>query len=101
MGSKGMRKCPESSVFDSRDAPVACSVAFTVAPEITDPVLSVTVPEKLPFAWPYTSGQSGSTREQNTASRVFLVSIDLSLAVPARDANGSARSLLKHFGCLG
>lgn len=82
MGSRGIRKCPESSVFDSRVAPVACSVALTVAPEITDPVLSVTVPEKLPLAWPYRSGQMGSTREQNARSRAFFVSIDLSLAVP-------------------
>src|SRR5580700_8744582 len=85
-----MRKCPESSAFDSRVAPVACEVALTVAPEITDPVLSVTVPEKLPVAWPYRSGQMGKTSEQNTTSSVLLVSIDLSLGGARRVANGLA-----------
>src|SRR5580658_183444 len=82
MGSKGMRKCPESSVFDSRVAPVACSVARTVAPEITDPVLSVTVPEKLPLDWPYRSGQMGNTTKQKTTSRALLLDIDFSLRAP-------------------
>src|SRR5580693_6625387 len=82
MGSRGMRKWPESSVFDSRVAPVACSVASTVAPEITDPVLSVTVPEKLPLDWPYRSGQMGNTTKLKAPSRAFLLNIDFSFRWP-------------------
>jgi hypothetical protein len=57
-------------------------VTFTVAPEITDPVLSVTVPEKLPFAWPYSSGLTQNTTEQKiTTINVLLISIDIPLAL--------------------
>jgi hypothetical protein len=57
-------------------------VTFTLAPVTTDPVLSVTVPEKLPVAWPYKSGQTGNTSEQKTTSSAFLVSINLPLCGP-------------------
>jgi hypothetical protein len=57
-------------------------VALTIAPEITDPVLSVTVPAKFPFAWPYRSGQMGNRTKQKTTSRALLLDIDFSLRVP-------------------
>ena len=64
---------------------------MTVAPGITDPVLSETVPEKLPVAWPHNDGQMDS-REQNTTSSVRLVSIDLSPAAPIEWQTGYAFS---------
>ena len=47
---RGTRKCPVSSVSASRETFVAWAVTFTFAPATTAPVLSVTVPEKLPVA---------------------------------------------------
>jgi len=56
---------------------VPCEVTFTDAPEITDPVLSAMVPEKLPFAWPYSKGQRQNTSEHdNSTSSALLLSID-------------------------
>ena len=54
---------------------------FTFAPATTEPVLSVTVPEKPAVAWPYRSGQTGNTSEQKTTSSAFLVSIKFPRAV--------------------
>jgi hypothetical protein len=48
---------------------VLCEVARTVAPEITDPVLSVIVPEKLPFYCACRSGQMASTNKEKTTTR--------------------------------
>ena len=56
------------------------------------PVLSDTVPEKLPLAWPYRSGQMGNTSEQNTTSSAFLVSIEIPRAVPDGEAIGTLLS---------
>ena len=55
---------------------VPCEVARTYALEITDPVLSETVPEKLPVAWPYRSGQTGNTSEPNITSSSLLIIIN-------------------------
>src|SRR4029077_13972545 len=56
--------------------PVPCEVAFTVAPDTTAPALSETVPEKLPVACPYRSGQTENASEQTaTMSSVLFFSI--------------------------
>jgi hypothetical protein len=47
-----------------------------------DPDLSTTLPEKLPFAWPYMTGEKPSTRAQATTIKnilfvIFLVEASL------------------------
>ncbi|MGH9697896.1 MAG: hypothetical protein ACRD52_00385, partial [Candidatus Acidiferrales bacterium] len=60
---------------------VSCDVAVTVAPGITDPDLSVTVPEKLAVAWPYALGEMHSTAKHAIAihknSLLFIVDTPL------------------------
>src|SRR5260370_7392324 len=51
-------------------------MAVTVAREITDPVLSDTVPEKLPFAWPYTAGQVNNRNADTALGNALLGSIN-------------------------
>jgi hypothetical protein len=47
---------PLSLVMEDRDVPVAGTVTVTFAPGTADPVMSVTVPEMLPVACPYSNG---------------------------------------------
>ena len=59
-------------------------VTFTVAPVTTAPALSETVPEKLPLAWPYRSGQAETASEKTIATNsVFLFNIPAPLGGPA------------------
>ena len=53
-----------------------CEVAFTVAPDTTAPALSETVPEKLPVAWPYTTGLIENSSEETATISFRLVSIN-------------------------
>jgi hypothetical protein len=64
---------------------------LTFTPDTTDPVLSVTVPEKLPVAWPYRSGQMGNTSEQNSPSSSFLVVIKFPLGASASIGDAAGR----------
>src|SRR5208283_19942 len=71
--SKLTMKCPASSVFVSRVAPVPCEVTVTVAPEIAEPDLSVTVPRKLPVAWPYVSCPQQAAAIKTTTAITIIV----------------------------
>jgi hypothetical protein len=64
-----------SSVFDSRDTPVPSEMALTAAPATTDPLLSVTVPEKLPVACPYMKEGTQSTATYASAAHNSLLLI--------------------------
>jgi hypothetical protein len=55
-------------------------VIFTAAPAITEPVLSATVPERTPFAWPYRSEQRENTEPRTATSSTLLFSISFPLA---------------------
>src|SRR5208283_4441039 len=73
--SKLTMKCPASSVLVSRVAPVPCEVTVTVAPETGPPDLSVTVPRKLPVAWPYVScpQQAAAIKTTTAITRILLL----------------------------
>jgi hypothetical protein len=63
-------------VAASRVTPVPCEVMVTLAPLITEPVLSATVPEKLPVACPYNIGHTNNASEHRNAMKsLFLFNI--------------------------
>src|SRR5205814_7065320 len=53
--------------------PVPSEVILTLAPEMTAPALSETVPVKLPVACPYRSGLNRLTSAQQYTARVVLL----------------------------
>jgi len=58
-------------------------VTLTEAPEIAEPDLSVTVPRKLPVAWPYAiCPQQAATIQTTTAVRILLHILLTSLGNP-------------------
>jgi len=60
-------------------------VTLTEAPEIAEPDLSVTVPRKLPVAWPYAiCPQQAATIQTTTAVRILLHILLTSLGNPAK-----------------
>src|ERR1700747_119109 len=76
-GSRLRMEWPVASVTAERDAPVASEVTVTLAPTIAEPVLSVTVPRKLPVACPYANCPQQSTRTLHTATariNIFFIS---------------------------
>jgi len=63
----------------------ALEVTLTEAPEIAEPDLSVTVPRKLPVAWPYAiCPQQAATIQTTTAVRILLHILLTSLRNPAK-----------------
>ena len=67
---------PLSLVVEDRDAPVAGAVTVTFAPGTAEPVTSVTVPEILPVACPYSNGAARTvSKPTKTADGCNLVSI--------------------------
>jgi hypothetical protein len=63
---------------------VPCDVIFTVAPEITEPVLSETVPDRLPFDWLNINGLRANTANKIATGSALLLSIDFTFATNFR-----------------
>jgi hypothetical protein len=62
---------------ESRETPMAGAVTVTFAPETVEPVVSTTVPEMLPVAWPKSNGQAQDTNAPTTnAGKVLRMSIE-------------------------
>jgi hypothetical protein len=78
---------------------VPCEVAVTVAPEIAEPDLSATVPEKLPVACPYKTGetQKASVQTRNRKSMRNLIS-NTPFENDDCDCAASAQNLLSRLG---